>query len=96
MVQYVDGLKGYYAIEDIGGSSPSTPQYFKDTARQVDEVIEEPESYSHHLATKFNLHYPPEAHMAEKPVEESGQNGKQEEKDGKEVIVDRHEVSGNN
>jgi hypothetical protein len=95
MVQYVAGLNGYYATEDIGGSSPSTPQYFKATARQVDEVSEEPKSYSHHLATKFNPPlYHPEAHMAETPAAENVEKAKEEEKEGKEVIVDRHEVSG--
>lgn len=79
IVQYVAGHNGYYATEDIAGSSPSTPQYFKATARQVDEVSEEPKSYSHHLATKFNPPlYHPEAHMAETPLPKSIVNSKHE------------------
>jgi hypothetical protein len=60
-------------------------------------VSEELKSYSHHLATKFNPPlYHPEAHMAETLDTESVKKAEEEKKDGKEVIVDRYEVSGVN
>jgi len=60
----VAGLNGYYATEDIGGSSQSAPQYFSATARQVDQMKEENNTFSHHLSAKFNPPlYHPEAHL---------------------------------
>lgn len=69
IVKYVAGPHGYYATEDIGGTSSSSNKnyFFKATARQVDgQVVDKPQSLSHQLATKFNPPlYHPEAHLVE-------------------------------
>ena len=64
VVKYVSGNGGYYATEEIGEYvTSSTPQYYKATAPQMEDVSEEPISYSTDLATKFNPPlYHPEAH----------------------------------
>ena len=67
IVQYIAGPQGYYATEDIAGSSSSS-LLFKATARQIEGVNDSGFGRIKNFATQFNPPlYHPEAHLAERP-----------------------------